>query len=210
MKKSRKRALIVLNGDPPSLQFLRNLARRADLIVAADGGANALRKARVAADVIIGDLDSIQPATKRHFAHTRIIRVPDQDSTDFEKALSFLKRNGIVDVMVTGMAGRRIDFALGNFFSIWKYTPRFCFSLFGDGWFAFPVRRKLDLFLPIGTTVSLIPFGRLTGVTLRGFQFPLNGKTMADGSLGVSNVTIAKKVSIHLRTGKLLVVVLSK
>ncbi|MFH1262979.1 MAG: thiamine diphosphokinase [Pseudomonadota bacterium] len=203
-----KRALVVLNGEPPSKPLLRHLCSDADLVVAADGGANVLHRYRLSPDVVIGDLDSIRPVTRKRFASAAFFHVPDQNSTDFEKALEFLKRIQIRDVVVAGATGRRIDFTLGNFVSLWKYLPRLRPTLVGDGWEGMPVVRRLDLSPPVGTTVSLIPFSRCTGVTLRGFRYPLRGATLSYGSLAVSNMSESRRCSISLRSGKLLAIVL--
>ncbi len=210
MKPKTKTALLVLNGTPPSRSWVRRLARHADLIVAADGGANVLRTYGVRADVVIGDLDSIRPGTKRHFSAARFIRLTGQNSTDFEKALAFLVRERISRALVIGAAGKRIDFTLGNFASIWNVMPHLRMSLLGDDWFAVPVAGKARLCLPVGTTVSLIPYGPCTGVTLQGFRYPLRNARLKLGSLGVSNVTKSKQTSIRLRKGRLLAVVLGR
>jgi thiamine pyrophosphokinase len=204
----QRRALVVLNGTPPSRPLLQHLASQADLVVAADGGANVLRRFKIPVDVVIGDLDSIQPATRRFFSKAEVIQIPDQNSTDFEKAFGFLIDRKIGDAMVAGMAGKRIDFTLGNFVSVWNFVPPLNLSFFGDGWVGVPVVEEIDLSLPLGTTVSLIPFSRLTGVTLKGFRYPLRKATMDYGSLGVSNVTESEATSIRIKSGKLLVLAL--
>jgi thiamine pyrophosphokinase len=208
--KGARTALVVLNGEPPSAALLRHLALQADIVVAADGGSNILKNYGIRADVIVGDLDSIRPATRRHFATTRIIELPEQDSTDFEKTFGFLIRERISDAMVVGMGGNRIDFTLGNFVALWPFVPRLDLSILGDGWFALPVRGPLELSLPVGTTVSLIPFSRCTGVTVEGFRYPLREARMSYGALGVSNVTTRKSCSVTLKSGKLLLIALTK
>jgi thiamine pyrophosphokinase len=210
VKSTRHRALVVLNGDPPSKDLLSHLVSDADLVVAADGGANVLKRHGLKPDVIVGDLDSIRPATKRAFSGSRVIELADQDSTDFEKAFSFLLHEKIPNAMVAGMGGKRIDFTLGNFVSVWRYVPHISISIFGDDWFAVPVTGELALSLPLETTVSLIPFSRCTGVSLNGFRYPLRRATMNYGSLGVSNMTTREECSVSVSSGKLLVVVLTK
>lgn len=205
-----KRALVVLNGDPPSKRLLHRLARKADLLVAADGGANVCFRHGISPDVIIGDLDSIRPGVQQRFRRVRTVRIAEQNSTDFEKALAFLRREKVSEVAVTGMTGGRVDFTLGNFLSLWRFLPHFDLRVFGEGWFALPVKSRLDLSVPSGTVVSLLPFGRATGVTLSGFCYPLSHATLAYGSLGVSNVTTRKGSRVTLRSGRLLAVVHSE
>jgi thiamine pyrophosphokinase len=53
------RAAIFLNGAPDPPDLLRRIAGRADLVVAADGGARYALEAGVIPDLIVGDLDSL-------------------------------------------------------------------------------------------------------------------------------------------------------
>ncbi|MFH1017281.1 MAG: thiamine diphosphokinase [Pseudomonadota bacterium] len=210
MNPKPKAALVVLNGAPPSRSLVRRLARGVDLIVAADGGANILRKYNVHPDVVIGDLDSIEPVTRRRLKSARFVRLENQDSTDFEKALVFLVRERVSRVFVLGAEGKRIDFTLGNFASIWKFVPHLRVSLLGEDWLAVPVTKNLELSVPAGTTVSLIPYTACSGVTLKGFRYPLRNARLRVESLGISNVTKVRRSSIRLRKGRFLVVALGR
>lgn len=60
------RALLIGNGETQEAAFLQHLARQADLILAADGGADRALSAGVRPDVIIGDLDSVSPQAKKY------------------------------------------------------------------------------------------------------------------------------------------------
>ncbi len=53
------RAAIFLNGSPDSSSLLRRVAGRADLIVAADGGARYALEAGIVPDLVVGDMDSL-------------------------------------------------------------------------------------------------------------------------------------------------------
>jgi thiamine pyrophosphokinase len=55
----RKNALIIANGEPPQKKRLVLLAKRADTVICADGGANTALKMGIMPDAIVGDLDSI-------------------------------------------------------------------------------------------------------------------------------------------------------
>ncbi|HEX5915952.1 MAG TPA: hypothetical protein VFY54_22835, partial [Rubrobacter sp.] len=53
------RAAIFLNGSPDSAGLLRRVAGRADLVIAADGGARYALEAGVVPDLVVGDMDSL-------------------------------------------------------------------------------------------------------------------------------------------------------
>lgn len=203
-------ALLLCNGEPPSRKLCRLLAREADFILAADGGANIARRYGIRLHAIIGDLDSITGQTVRFFRETEIVHVPTQESTDLEKALAFLRKKGVSDVTILGATGRRVDFTLGNLASFWKFEGRIGITFAGDGWTARPVGRRIALRARKGTTVSLLPFGTCSGITLHGLRYPLRNATMRPGDIGVSNVVERSPFSVTVRRGKMLLVMIPR
>jgi thiamine pyrophosphokinase len=200
-------ALILCNGEPPPRSLCLKLAGRADLIVAADGGANTARQYGITPNVIIGDLDSIKPATRRFFSSVKFVRVTRQDNTDLEKALDYVADNGITTVTIAGATGRRIDFTLGNLSVLWNYTSSFRIIVAGNLWRALPITREISVHAARGTKVSIIPFGQCGGVTLKGLRYPLRNATLRVGEIGVSNVVVRSPFSVRVKKGKLLLIV---
>jgi thiamine pyrophosphokinase len=134
-------AVLLCNGEPPSRQLCRRLARKADIIIAADGGANIARRYGITPDVIIGDLDSISTATRRFFGPSTIKRVSTQYSTDLEKALDYLVTQEATSVTILGAAGKRLDFTPGNC----RYSELYValrLTVVHDGWRAMPIVRN--------------------------------------------------------------------
>lgn len=201
---------VLANGEPPSRALVRRLRRECGFLIAADGGANTARKYGLTPDVIIGDLDSVLPGTRRAFRESRLLRVRSQNNTDLEKALDYIASHGGRRVVVTGITGRRIDFTLGNLSILWNYTAVLDIVVAGDGWEAFPAGRLRALRVRKGTTVSLIPFGPCHGITLRGLRYGLTNASMSVGEIGVSNVAVRSSVSVAVRRGNMLIILLSK
>jgi thiamine pyrophosphokinase len=199
---------ILCNGEPPSRVLVRRLAREADLIVAADGGANVARAYGVVPGIIIGDLDSVSKATRRHFRSSVILYVGRQDNTDLEKALDYVAARGARKVVIAGATGKRIDFTLGNLAVVWNYTAFMDIRFAGDGWSAVPVGKRVDVRAHVGTAVSLIPFGPCEGVTLKGLEYSLTNASMGIGEVGVSNVVRSSPCTVTVRRGKMLLIVL--
>ncbi len=200
----RPHILLIANGEPPSARCARRLARGADLILAADGGANAARKLGITPDIIIGDLDSLSPATRRWFSGALLIRVARQDTTDLEKALDHCVKLRAGSVTVMGATGRRMDFTLANISVLWRYTSRFAWRVVDDTWEAVPVGRTRSVRARRGTTVSLIPFGAVRGITLRGLYYPLTNAALRVGEVAVSNVVVASPFRVRTSRGRLL------
>ncbi|MGA9120057.1 MAG: thiamine diphosphokinase [Bacteroidota bacterium] len=208
MQKPLRSVFLLCNGIPPSARLARRLRRACHLFIAADGGANAARRMRLKPDVIIGDLDSITPATQQTFQHSLILRVARQDNTDMEKALDFCVDQHWRRVTIAGATGGRMDMTLGNMVTVWRYAGKLDLVIAGDGWVAFPVRAPAHFAAPVGTTVSLIPFGEVRGVTLGGLRYPLKNATLKPGEVAVSNISTNKTFSIAIRRGNALVIVL--
>jgi thiamine pyrophosphokinase len=202
-----RRALLICNGRPPSRSLTHRLARQADLIVAADGGANVAREYRIPPDVIIGDMDSIKPSTTRAFSSSLRIQVTRQDNTDLEKALDFMMLRGVEEVVIIGATGRRLDFTLGNLSVIWHYADRLRVRFVDDTLVAAPIVRPARTFAPAGTTVSLIPFGGCSGITLRNLKYTLTNATMRVGDIGVSNIVVRSPFTVSVKRGRLLLIV---
>jgi thiamine pyrophosphokinase len=211
-QKHRKRlnhrpALIVCNGEPPSGALLRTLAAAAGTVVGADGGANVCARHGVVPDVIVGDLDSVSAATLRKCSRSLLLYVDNQNTTDLEKALDVLVQRGDREALIAGADGRRIDFTFGNIAVLWRYCDRISSTVVGDGWYAIPLRGRMQVHAPAGTVVSVLPEGTVSGITLRGFAYPLRDATMRIGEIGVSNVIRARPATVSVRSGSLLVIV---
>jgi thiamine pyrophosphokinase len=201
-------ALIICNGAPPPPAFVRRCARGADLVIAADGGADTARQCSVRPDVIIGDFDSVNPSTLRRFSTSTILHMPQQDNTDLEKALEYAVARGIHRAVIVGADGNRIDFTLSNLMVFWKYGKRIALECAGPGWRALPVGRSATMKARCGTIVSLIPFGTCQGIALRGLQYPLTNATMRNGDTGISNVVRRSPFRVSVRRGNMLLVML--
>ena len=174
-------AQTLVGGAPVARATLAAARRIAPRLVAADGGADALLAAGLAPDLVVGDLDSISPAARAAFA-ARIVHVPEQDSTDFEKAL---RASPAPLTIAVGFLGARLDHALACLSALAR-DPAPCILLSEtDCVFVAPPRLRLDL--AAGTRVSLWPLGPATGRS-EGLRWPIDGIAMAPaGRVGTSN-----------------------
>jgi thiamine pyrophosphokinase len=202
-------ALLLCNGEPPGRPIAEKVARYTGLVVAADGGANSARALGLSPHVIIGDLDSVKPSTLRSFRSATVVRVRRQDNTDMEKALDYLRDQGVRRVYLLGATGKRLDMTLANLTVLWHYVPPMEIIVVGTGWYAIPVDGNCRITAPRGTIVSLIPYGPCSGVTLAGLKYPLNDASWKLGDIAVSNVVKRSAFSVSIRKGRALMVVFS-
>lgn len=199
-------ALLIGNGPDVSPRLLRTLARQADFILAADGGANIAQKANVRPHTIIGDFDSVTTATRRQFSTVQWVFVDNQNNTDLQKALEFLLARGYKTCTLVGFMGGRLDFTLGNALALLPYAKKMDLKMIGEGWQLFPVCSRRTFHAKVGARVSLLPLTRCEDVCLTGFQFPLQKARLLPGTTRtLSNQVSRPQCTISLTRGTLLV-----
>ncbi len=154
----------------------------APILVAADSGADTALAQGLEPRAVIGDMDSLSPEAARAFAD-RLHRVAEQDSTDFDKALT---RIDAPLVLAVGFTGGRLDHELAALHSLVLRPHRPCILL-GPETLAFHAPRALELALPRGTLVSLFPFSPVW-VSSDGLRWPTEHILFApDRRIGTSN-----------------------
>ena len=162
---------------------------------------------------IVGDLDSaptalVDEAVERSIAVTR--HPADKNDTDLALALDDAVVAGASVITVVAAFGGRLDHELATIGLLaagrWSHVAMSATDGRRSMWI---VHDQVDLSLPIGQTVSLVPWaGDVTGVRTKGMQWPLQGEPLESGSTrGVSNVTSDPAQSVSVTGGVLLVVV---
>lgn len=151
--------------------------------VAADSGADTALRYGVTPEAVIGDFDSITKATRKALPDSSLHRIPEQDSTDFDKCLRNINAPLVIGV---GFTGDRQDHQLACMNTLVRYPDRPCVLLGRDELvFLCPPALRLDL--TKGTRVSLFPLGAVEGVS-DGLRWPIGGLNFApDGLIGTSN-----------------------
>jgi len=203
---SAKGTVLVLgNGNFPSRKRLAPWIKKSGLIVCCDGAADKALAYGIVPDVAIGDLDSISPRARKKAR--KIVRVPDQDSTDLEKALAWCGRNAAdkKQVVLAGFTGGRTDFTLYNLFLLKKFADRDPVMI-DDSFTVFPARSGTPLSgLVKGTRISLMALERTVAVTTSGLKWNLRNGTLEPGRLqSVSNRVTSPVVTVVFKKGFLL------
>ena len=80
-------------------------------IIATDGAANRLHTLGIIPNLIIGDFDSIDPAEHKNVTQ---IHSPDQNQSDFQKALSHIKEHELGPFIVFGVNDGLLDHIICN------------------------------------------------------------------------------------------------
>lgn len=205
-----KRALIFINGNLPDLDAVRHILHPDDFMIAADGGTRHLLALDLLPSVVIGDLDSLDPADHRTLQEnqTEIIQHPeDKDATDLELALNYVLDLGYRNIRLVAALGGRLDQTLANLSLLANPSLAELDVRIDDGVEeAFFIRRQAQIHGRAGETVSLIPWGGdVTGIRTEGLRWPLHGETLyAYKTRGISNEILSEEARINIKSGLLL------
>ncbi len=156
-------------------------------VVAADGGIKAALAHGLQPGAVIGDMDSCPPDYRG-----QTVRIPDQNTTDFEKCLGTINAPLIIGI---GFLGGRLDHELAALNALVR-TPQNV-VLIGETDLVFRLPATTRLALPLGTRLSLFPMGPVAGVTSQGLAWPIDGLRLApNAQISTSNHTTAPEISL--------------
>jgi thiamine pyrophosphokinase len=185
----------------------------ADLLVAVDGGGDALAALGLAPSLLVGDLDSISPRVLRDLESrgVEIVTLPTaKDETDTEAALRLTIDRGASEITVfNALGGPRLDHLLGNLLVLtapWLAPVRVTLR---DGLHeVFLVRGDRIVLGRTGDVVSLLPLTSIVqNVRTEGLLYPLLGEPLKQGQTrGVSNEMTGGQARVTHGPGDLLLV----
>ena len=189
----------------------------ADLVIAVDGGARWLDGAGVLPDLLLGDLDSVEPALVARLAEAgvEVERHPrEKDESDAELAVGRAVAAGADRVVLIGaLGGARLDHELANLLLLadrrWHAGRRDLRIVRGGTQVrALHGGDRLELDGAPGSFVTLLPLaGDAEGVTSDGLRYGLDGERLPFGRpRGLSNRVERIPASVSLERGTLLVI----
>lgn len=193
------RIILFLNGEKP-----QKIPCCADyeLVVCADGAYQFLVEVGIKPDLIIGDFDSIEqlPDDVPH------IHTPDQNFTDFEKAIKIIIEKGYKHMDVFAASGLEQDHFLGNLTTALKYRKKIKIIFFDDRQTYYFIKKKIVLNQVKNKIVSLFPFPKAKNIYSHGLKYPLKGldMEMTKNQIGTRNIAIQNTVKIKFSKGNLL------
>lgn len=199
-----------------ALDFLKKNKTENTCLIAADRGVEFFMGTDLEPDVAVGDFDSLSAEGAKYmetFKHTEIRRLkPEKDDSDTQSAANYAIEQGTERIMILGATGNRIDHLMANFgllmlgkikqVQIVLVDAYNYMSLIESGM----ILKKEEQF---GKYVSFFPIeGEVTGLTLKGFKYPLNSYTLKveDSGLTVSNEISDPEAEVTFETGKLLMI----
>lgn len=201
-------ALIIANGASCSNELLGQLLEWSPLVIVLDSAIERVLDLNIKVDVLLGDFDRDFDAEKikEHQYPIEIVHTPNQDKTDLEKAFDYLIEKGHKAVNVIWATGKRADHTITNITNIIAYRNQLKIVLLDDHSKVFLLPNTFEKWYTANTIISLIPVGKVTGITTKNLFYPLNNEELTIGyRTGSSNhVTEDGIVKIEHQEGDLL------
>lgn len=187
------RPLAIVGGGTVDAALLRELAERGVALVGADGGADTIGSAGLLPEAVIGDLDSLENRADWE-SRTRVIHIPEQITTDFQKAL-YSTRAPVT--LALGMTGKRLDHTLAALSAVLQYAPSRRLMLVDEVDVALAVTGPIAFAAGPRERVSIHPLVPIRFRRSLGLFYPMDGLLLEPGGLiGTSNEGTGQRVEV--------------
>ncbi|MCU7618648.1 thiamine diphosphokinase [Chryseobacterium sp. PBS4-4] len=200
-----RKVLLFINGDAP--KSLPN-PEDYDLIACTDGAFHYLKNLHFPLeklDFISGDFDSHSGADENVY-EDKFIFTPDQEKTDFHKALEIIAEKGFKDIDVFGGSGGEQDHFLGNLTVAYSFKENLSIKFYDEFSEYFFIPKTFVLKNVKNKLVSLYPFPLVENVTTKGLNWPLTNENLSITTrIGTRNFALEDNVLIEYEKGDLLV-----
>ncbi|WP_285766559.1 thiamine diphosphokinase [Peribacillus sp. SI8-4] len=209
----------IMAGGPQSLwPELASYKEMTDVWVGVDRGVLALLESGIEPQYGFGDFDSVSQGEYKEIVqrlqHINLYS-SEKDETDLELAFNWAINQKPSEIHILGATGGRIDHFLGNIqllqkesilplhadMDIYIVDRQNLFTVKTAGSYEVPALedKKYVSFLPVTSEV--------TGITLRGFKYPLRDRSLEIGStLCISNELISDSGNVSFKEGILMMV----
>lgn len=206
---------ILICGGTLSAAFLKEVCSGYPeaVVFAVDGGLRVAEAAGVLPDYLVGDFDTAEDSLVSRYERKCITirHKPEKDATDTELAVDEALERGAETILLLGATGTRMDHTMANVHMLYRILLQGKKAWILDEYNRISMHdkpfvcKRSEMF---GAYVSFLPFfGETEDVTLKGFKYPLFGKTLTAGiSLGVSNEVKEDVMEVLFKKGYLLMI----
>jgi thiamine pyrophosphokinase len=200
------KSILCLNGQIPARDFFinKNLP-----IIATDGAGSQLLSMNIIPQIIVGDFDSFDYNKLPKTADIELVQIPEQNTTDCQKALNLIHSRKLFPCLIYGATGRETDHTLYNLNIIAEYSHKHTI-IFHDS--AYTYKQKYGIFLndhlvgdlPIGNKFSILTFSTAI-VSSHGLEWELENMSLTNTNSSIRNLVKEKKIEIFVHSGQALV-----
>lgn len=187
------RPLAIVGGGTTDIALLHELVAHGVALVGADGGGNAIGAAGLVPEAILGDLDSIEDRAGWE-QRTRVIHIPEQITTDFQKALY---STSAPVTLALGMTGKRLDHTLAALSALHEVAQHRRVILIDETDVALAVAGPFAFDAAHKERISVHPLVPIVFECTEGLFYPMNELLLDPaGRLGTSNEGTGGRVEI--------------
>lgn len=212
----KENRVLIITGGHTEEELLRSLVEREQfhMIIAADMGLAIADRLKLELDYIVGDFDSVSDEVLMKYRNksTPIETFPrEKDKTDTHIAVELALMHNATSILIAGATGSRLDHGMANIHLLLLPMQVGITAAMIDSNNKIYLKNKsfkLEKSKQHGDYISLLPFTeKVSGLTLKGFKYPLDHITLTAGSsLGISNEILEDIAEVELSDGILLVI----
>lgn len=176
-------ALIIANGAACSKELMGQLLEWSPLVIVLDNAIDRVLELGIKVDVLLGDFDDdFDPQKYLDQQYPlEIVHTPDQEKTDLEKACDYLVARNIPAANVIWATGKRADHSITNITNIVRFRDNLKIVLLDDHSKIFLLPQKFEKWYPKGTPISLIPIGKVNGISTKNLKYQLYDESLTMG-----------------------------
>lgn len=182
--------------------------RDGDIIIAADGGYDTLKKLGIEPDLLLGDMDSLTEVPR---ALEKLVYPVRKDETDTHLAYLEGVRRGYTDFVIYGGVGGRDDHTFANYsLLIYAKNRGHNIKIVGERCNIFAIKNESTTVRGrVGAHFSAFAFGGdAVGVTIRGLEYEAENITLTtEFPLAVSNRFTGSDGYVEVKCGTLIIMV---
>lgn len=201
-----RRALLVACGTWPLPEVVHGLADQFEQIVALDGALAICQQHGLQADVLLGDMDSVEPELLAAFLNNEgmVVKRSEQDTNDLAKALTYLKEMEVDACTVLGATGGDPQHEWANMLSCAASSLEItCISTDHTYQYLNP-NILYSIESKPNVEFSLFALPTATDVHLKGASFSLEGERLEMGSRGLHNIALGTSITLSFSEGRLM------
>ena len=196
-------SLLFLNGEFNEFHIFSQIP---DIpIFAADGAGLVLLNNSIQPDYIVGDLDSfsIEDAKSKGFPLEKLIKIPEQETNDFEKTLKLMTEKGFNRILILGIHGGLYEHSLNNWSVLSRYSKLMNLTIYDKGRYGICIDKSFRLKTYNGEIISLVPKNNAV-LTTHNLYWQLNNESLELGIReGTHNIATAEEIFIEIHRGEI-------
>ncbi len=198
------KAVVICAGSIENYEYIKSFINKDDFVICADGGVSHAKKMGVVPNLTVGDFDSYNGKLTGEVRRFK----PEKDFTDSDIAVKAAIEKGYDEILLLGASGTRLDHTLANI-GLLKYICEHGAkgTLIDENNIISVINSDTVVTREEGWHLSLIPIGRVEGLTLEDLKYTLEDYTLDfSQSLAVSNEFTDKDAIIKIKKGSLIVI----